>query len=206
MAGVTCPQPLGVVEGPHPGFRMSRIEGQPLMDHLARTELSVERLGALAAAVATALRLYVETVGEPYHDLKLDNVMLEPSGALAFLDFGRPLGHVPSDGVDALYESSVANLLASLVFESARPKRLANRRLHRQSASMATALVVALADRGSALDPERLLHEARRAYVRSTFGRRSVARTAWYATVGWAVGRRVRLSDGRFGPVPLWGR
>ncbi|MGY1688910.1 hypothetical protein [Geodermatophilus sp. SYSU D01105] len=187
---------------------MSRIEGQPLMDHLARTELHDERLGELAAAVATALRVYVEAVREPYHDLKLDNVMLQPSGALAFLDFGRPQGHVPSEDRvdDALYESSVANLLASLVFESARPKRLVRRRLHRQSAAMATALVVALADRGTALHPERLVHEARRAYLRSTFGRRSVARTAWYATVGWAVGRRVRLPEGRVGPVPWWGR
>jgi hypothetical protein len=203
---VTCPQPLGMVEKPAPGFDMAWVEGTKLIDHLAAERLPDGDLVALAARIATALRVYVETVKEPYSDLKLDNVLLVASGSLAFLDLGVPQDAAPPADDESPYESSVGNLLASLVFESARPKRFLRRRLHQQSVRVAAALVSTLLEGGVRLRTGPLLAAARRAYLRSTFDRGGVVRTAWYATVGWVAGRRVGLPGACFGPVATWDR
>ena len=204
VPGATCPEPLGPVEGAPPGFRMSWIQGEHLMEHLDRRAEYAGRPADIGVTIAAALMAYVEAVGEPYHDLKHDNILVRPSGELAFLDLGLPQDYVPPDPADSPYEASVANLLASLVFESARPKWLLHRRLHRQSALLAEALVAALRDSGATVRGDRLFAAAKRAYLRVTFHRGRPSRTAWYATVGWVAGRGVRLPEGRFRPVPLW--
>ena len=60
----------------------------------------------------------------------------------------------------------------------------------------------ALVGRGQPLREDLLRAAADHAYRRSTFGRRSPVRTLWYATAGWAVGRRVRTPAGTVGPRP----
>jgi len=200
-AGVTCPRPRGPVDTPDPGLRMSWIAGEPLIEYLARRVLRDDEIARLASIIATGLRTYIDAVGEPYHDFKLDNMLVEPSGAVAFVDFGLPDRHVPPDPGHSPYEVSMGSLLGSLVFESARPKQLVRRLLHRQSAAVAVALVVELRDGGATLRGDHLSAAARRTYVRSTFGRCSRAHSAWYATVGRTAGYRVRLPEGRFGPV-----
>jgi len=206
VPGASCPRPLGPVLEPEPGYRMSWAEGEDLVDYLDRRAVPQEELREMGRTIARALGAYVSAVAEPYSDLKLGNILLGPDGVLTFVDFGPPQDHeVPPDSETA-YETSVGNLLANLVFESARPRAFLHRRMHRQSAIVATALVDALREGGQPLRGDILLAAARRAYRRSTFGRRGLARTAWYATAGRAIALPVRTPAGVVGPASLRGR
>ena len=200
MPRATCPEPLGATED-GTGLRMARVDGVELLDELAADRVDVQ---AAAVTIAAALIAYVEAVGESYRDLKLGNLLRAGDGTLIFLDVGEPQDAGPAAPGDSPYEISMGNLVASLIFESARPKRLARRAQHRNSAALAVALAGELRARGAALRADRLAGAARRDFVRSTFGRRSPVRTAWYATVGYVAGTRVALPDAPVGPVPVW--
>lgn len=201
VPGASCPRPLGAVGGREPGYRMSWVEGEGLVLHLARRALREEDLARWGRTIAAALRAYVASVGEPYEDLKLDNILVAPDGTLAFVDMGLPQGRRPEARVGSPFEVSVGNLLASVVFESARPRWLLRRRLHRQSVAVAAAVVTALAEHGQPLRGDLVADAARGAYLRSTFDRGSWVRSIWYGTVGRAVGRRVRTNGAVIGPV-----
>jgi hypothetical protein len=204
VEGATCPQPLGRVDDP-PGFRMRFVEGASFLAVLGVAPIDDAQLAAYAGVMAAALDAYVDAVGEPYRDFKLDNVLLDESEALVFLDVGDPQdAGEPAPG-DSPYEISVGNFVASLVFESARPRGLlAQRTAHQRSSRLAVLLAQELRARGRELRADRLAAAARRDYVRSTFGRRSPARTVWYGTVGLAAGCRVPLPGAPVGPVAPW--
>jgi serine/threonine protein kinase len=203
VPGASCPVPSGPVLEPEPGYRMSWVAGEDLVDHLDRRVLPEEDLAEIGRTIARALVAYVSAVAEPYWDLKLGNILLRPDGDLVFVDFGPPQDHEVPPGPETPYETSVGNLLANLVFESARPRSFLHRRMHRQSAGVAATLVDALREGGQPLREEVLLAAAQRAYRRSTFGRRSLARTAWYATAGRAIALPVRTAAGVVGPASL---
>jgi hypothetical protein len=206
VPGARCPMPLGPVLEPEPGYRMSWVAGEDLVDHLDRRTLPEEELAGIGRTIARALVAYVAAVGEPYWDLKLGNILVSPDVDLVFVDFGPPQDHEVPPGPETPYETSVGNLLANLVFESARPRAFLHRRVHRQSAGVATALVDGLREGGQPLREDMLLAAARREYRRSTFGRRSPARTAWYATAGRVIALPVRTPAGVVGPASLRGR
>lgn len=201
VPGVSCPRPLGPVEDPGPGYRMSWVDGVDLCEHLRRPVPPAE-LDRLGRTIGAVLRTYVEAVGEPYTDLKLGNVLVGRDGALAFCDVGLPDGAVPPLDATGAAEVSVGNLLASLLFDSARPGWFWRRRVHRQSAVLAAALVAGFADAGRPLDPDALRAATDQAYRRITFDRRSPLRTAWYATAGRLLGIRLRTSAGVLRPAP----
>jgi hypothetical protein len=203
VPGAGSPQPVGLVHEPEPGFRMSWVDGESLVDHLSRRALPEEVLTGMGRTIARALDAYVSAVGEPYSDIKLGNILIGPDGVLTFLDFGPPQDYEVSPSAETAYETSVGNLLANLVFESARPRAFLHRRMHRQSAVVVTALVDTLREAGRPLREDLLLAAARRAYRRSTFGRRNLTRTAWYATAGRAIAIPVRTSAGVVGPASL---
>jgi hypothetical protein len=206
VPGADCPRPLGPVLAPEPGYLMSWVEGEILVDHLSRRVVPEEELREMGRTIARALGAYVTAVQEPYSDLKLGNILVGPGGVLTFVDFGPPQDYEVPPGSETAYETSVGNLLASLVFESARPRSFLHRRMHRQGAVVATALVHALREAGRPLREDLLIASARRAYRRSTFGRRSLTRTAWYATAGRAIAISVRTPAGLVGPASLRGR
>lgn len=203
VPGATCPRPLGRIDGPAPGYRMSWVEGEDLAVHLDRRRVPDAELARMGRTIAVALRAYVAALGEPYYDLKIGNVLVAPTGDLGFVDVGLPEGAVPPVAEDTAYEVSVGNLLASMVFDSGRPLYFFRRRYHRQSGVVAAALVAALQDAGRPLHSDHLLAETERAYRRNTFGRGSPVRTLWYASVGRLVGRRFRTAAGVVGPVPF---
>ncbi len=199
----SCPRPLELVHDPEPGYRMTWVEGEDLADHLTDRTVPDDRLVDIGRTIARALHAYVTAVGEPYHDLKLGNVLVAPGGDLVFVDVGPPQGDLrPADADDA-YEVSVGNLLASVVFDSARPLWFVRGRMRRQNAAVAAAVVDTLGQEVRPLRGDVLKLAAEHAYRRNTFGRGSAPRTLWYATVGRAVGRRVRTSAVAVGPVPL---
>lgn len=200
VPGATCPRPLGRVDRPDPGYRMSWVAGENLAEHLNRRPVPEDELVRMGRTIAAALRAYVAAVGEPYYDLKLGNMLVGPGCELGFVDVGLPCD-VPPAGEDAALEVSVGNLLASMVFDSGRPLHFFRRRYHRQSGVVAAALVAALDD--VPLREDRLLAETERAYRRNTFGRGSPVRTLWYATAGRLVGRRFRTEAGVVGPVGI---
>jgi hypothetical protein len=205
IPGATCPEPVGLVDEPAPGFRMRFARGIEVIDLLRAENLGKEGVEAHARTMALVLEAYIEHIGEPYRDFKLRNMLYDRrEQQLVFVDLGEPQDAGAPDPGDSPYEVSVGNFLASMLFESARPKYRTSPRLHRQSKVLALALVAELRGRGAGLRPERLQAIARRDYLRSTFGRRSPARTAWYATVGWALGLRIPLPGGEIAVVPYW--
>ncbi len=206
VPGASCPRPLGLVQGPEPGYRMSWVEGHDLAEYLDRRAVPEEELTGTGLIIARALQAYICAVGEPYYDLKVGNVLVCPGGDLAFVDFGPPQDEAVPSGADAAYETSVGNFLANLVFESARPRRVFHRRLHRQGAVVAIALVDALREAGQPLREDVLLPAARGAYRRCTFDRGSLSRTAWYATAGRLTACPVRTPVGVVGPASLRNR
>ena len=196
----TCPEPLGLVEEPAPGLRMRRLDGENLVGVLAARELDAGRIARFADTMAAALDACVEATGEPYFDFKFDNVLVA-GDTLGFLDLGTPQHWREPDPGWTPHEVSLGNLLASALFEIGRPRHVARVRLRRQAAALATRTVRATQ---APLDPAHLSAAAREAYVRATFGRRSPLHSAWYATVGYAAGARLRLDGLTVGPVPVW--
>ncbi len=156
----------------------------------------------LTVVAARAVVTYVQTIGEPYHDFQFDNVLFDPaSDSLIFVDFGLPDHKGPSPPGSTALEISLGNLLGSTVFQSARPRWVLQRRQHREAADLCTAIVdQVMMDVGESISMERMLVEATGAYRRSAFPGRG-SRQAWYSTVGYLVGRRLRIGEVAFGPT-----
>lgn len=205
VPGAACPRPLELLSEP-PGLRMEWAPGVCLLEFLRHHAVDNRTRDRLAATMAAAVRAYVEALGEPYHDFKFDNMLYDAAGGrLTFVDLGLPQDALPPDPRASAYEITMGNFLGSVVFQTARPKYLLNRRQHRSTVMLASAVVAALARDGEAeMRPAHLVGAARAAYLRCTFGRGSVRRSAWYGTVGYALGRRMRLGEATFGPIPPW--
>jgi hypothetical protein len=204
VPGASCPHALELVDSPAPGLRMTFADGENLVGVLARP-VPGENLQAMVRTIAAALRAYVDALGEPYHDFKFDNVLHDATtGVLTFVDLGLPQDWRPPAPAHTPLEVSLGQLLGSVVFETARPVHVARRHLRRQIGDLAVGVVAAVVASGEAVRHDHLAHATRDAYLRATFHRRIPSRTAWYATVGYARGRRLRLPGGVISPVPVW--
>jgi surface antigen len=204
VPGAACPLPLELLTDP-PGLRMQRAAGVDLFAFLQRHRLGAPLRERLATTMAAAIQAYVRALGEPCPDFKFDNVLFDPVDAtLTFVDLGAPQDAVaPAAGLSP-YEVTAGDLLGSVIFQSARPGRLHHRRQHAETAALAAALVHALqGNDGVQLRPAELARAAEAAYRRCAFGR-SRRRSAWYATAGYALGRRVRTGSVTVGPPAPW--
>jgi hypothetical protein len=141
----TCPRPVELGGGPEPFLRMERARGVPMQDHLASEPWDRARYDRVGHVLREALTRYVETFGEPYWDFILRNMFYDPGRDLVtFLDFGVPTIYLPA--LDRLarhapMEVSLGGLVASAVFESARPRRMRRRLEHRQAATLAAVVL-----------------------------------------------------------------
>jgi hypothetical protein len=204
VPGAACPRPLELLADP-PGLRMQRAAGVDLFAFLGRHRLGAPLRERLAATMAAAIRAYVESSGEPCPDFNFNNVLYDPAtGTLTFVDLGAPQDAVaPAPGLSP-YEVTAGDLLGSLIFQSARPRGLRRRGRHAETAALAPAIVRALRGaEGVRLRPAELARATEAAYRRCAFGR-SRRRTAWYATAGFVLGRRVRLGPVTVGPPAPW--
>jgi hypothetical protein len=177
-----------------PGTNLFELLGGRLIDGAAR-----ERL---ATPIAAAVGAYVGALGEPLPDFKFDNLLYDAATeTVTFVDFGAPQDAVaPAPGLSP-YEISVGDMLASVVFQSARPRHALDRRRHAQSVALAVAVVGALRAAGAGpLRDAELAAATTAAYRRCALGR-STRRNAWYATAGYALGRRIALGSVTVGPV-----
>ena len=204
LPNVASPRPIELAPGASPSLEMAFLPGKPLCELLSGAELDqdlrIELLGAMKAAIAA----HVELLGEPYHDFNFSNVLYDSeTGTVGFVDLGRPQYAPPHEPEASDYEVTLGRLLASVVFESARPQRLRRRRLHRQAAGLAVDLVGLVQANGHTVRTASLLRVARDTYARNTFGRRSLTRSVWYATIGWALGQRVAVGGQTFVPPSL---
>ena len=183
---------------------MTFVPGDNLVDVLRRP-LAPGRRAEMARTIAAGLDAYIEAVGEPYYDLKFDNVLYDAAtGLLGFIDLGLPSYWRPPRPGLSCHEVSLGVLMASAVFETARPRHVALPRLHRQIGDLAVDLVAAVRASGAAVRTPNMVRAAEDAYLDNTLYRGDPVRTAWYATVGFALGRRITLHDGKFAPVPAW--
>jgi len=188
---------------------MERAAGVNLTGFLTRHRLDPATRVDVARTMADALGVYVNVLGEALPDFNFGNVLYDwTEGTLTFVDLGEPQDAVPGRLGLGLglsdYELSVGDLLGSIVFQSARPRYLLRRRQHVESVALAVAVVGALqaAGRGPLRSAE-LMRAAGEAYRRCAFGR-SISRSAWYATFGYLVGRRISLGERTFGPLAPW--
>jgi hypothetical protein len=204
VPGVACPQPLELLADP-PGLRMEHAPGTNLLDLLAGMRLDAGARARLAGLMAVAIGAYVRALGEPLPDFKLDNLLYEPAaGGLTFVDLGAPQDAVPAAEGLSDYEVTVGDMLGSVVFQSARPRHVLRRRQHAESVALAVAVIDALRGGGAGPLRDAELHRAgRAAYRRCAFGR-SARRSAWYATAGYLLARRVPLGRRRLGPLAPW--
>lgn len=201
VPGAACPQPLELLSDP-PGLRMAHAPGANLFELLGRRRFDAGARERLATTMAAAVVAYVGALGEPLPDFKFDNLLYdEATDTLTFVDLGAPQDALaPEPGLSA-YEISVGDMLASVVFQSARPRNALHRRQHAQSVALAVAVVCALRAAGAAplRDPE-LVRAQATAYRRCAYGR-SARRNAWYTVAGPVLGRRIALGSATVGPV-----
>jgi len=204
VPGAACPRPLELLTDP-PGLRMQRAAGVDLFAFLRHHRLGAPLRERLATTMAAAIGAYVRALGEPCPDFKFDNVLFDPLDAtLTFVDLGAPQDAVAPETGLSPYEVTAGDLLGSVIFQSARPGRLRHRRQHAETAALAAAVVRALEGAGGVpLRPAELGRAAEAAYRRCAFGR-SRRRSAWYATAGYALGRRVRIGPATVGPPAPW--
>jgi len=200
-----CPAPLGLVDQPAPGLRMSRLEGESLVDVLTGRPLADLQLDRFGTLIAAALDAYVKATGEPYHDLKFDNVLVAGDG-LGFFDLGMPQHWEPADPAHSPHEVSLGNLLASALFEIARPRHVLRLRLRRQASTLARGVVSATLASGIPLDTTHLVAATDAAYVRATYRAGGLVRKAWYGTVAYATAPRLRIAGATIAPVVVWRR
>jgi hypothetical protein len=144
VTAVTCPTPIELGAGPEPYVRMGRAAGVPMQSYLGTTTVDAERSASLADALGRGLIRYVETFAEPYWDFILRNMFYdERTGLVTLLDFGVPVIYAPALADlerHSPFDVSLGGLVASSVFEAARPKRFWRRLEHRQAFSLASAV------------------------------------------------------------------
>lgn len=204
VPGAACPRPLELLVG-SPGLRMEHAAGVDLSSFFHRQRLDEATRERIADTMAAAIGVYVRTMDEPLPDFNFGNVLYDPpADMLTFVDFGAPQDAVAAEHALSHYESTVGDLLGSVVFQSARPRYALRRGQHAESVAMAAAVLRALRAAGDEpLRDEELTRAARAAYRRCAFGR-NARRDAWYATAGYVLGRRVPLGQITFGPLPPW--
>ena len=201
VPGAACPPPLELLSGP-PGLRMAHAPGANLFALLGDRLIDATACERLAAPIAAGVVAYVGALGEPLPDLKFDNLLYDAAtDTVTFVDLGAPQDAVaPAPGLSP-YEISGGDMLASVVFQSARPRHVLDRRRHAQSVALAVAVVRALRAAGAGpLRDAELAAATTAAYRRCTFGR-SAQRSTWYATAGYALGRRIALGSVTVGPA-----
>ncbi|MGI8729581.1 MAG: hypothetical protein ACR2LK_06250 [Solirubrobacteraceae bacterium] len=196
-----CPRPLEMLFDP-PGLRMTYVAGVDLFTFLRRGRLDDAARDGLAATMAAAIDAYVGALGEPHPDFKFENVLYDAAGGgLAFVDLGLPQDATqPLPGASP-YETTLGDLLGSVVFQSVQPRHVLRRGQHRRTVALGLAVMLAVARLpGAAVRDEYVSRVAAAAYRRCAFGG-GASRSAWYATVGLLAGRRVRLRAQTAGPV-----
>lgn len=204
VPGAACPRPLELLGDP-PGLRMEHAAGSNLYALLRRVRLDAAMRASLATTIAAAAVAYVRATGEPLPDLKLDNMLYDPASAtLTFVDLGAPQdATAPAPGLSD-YEVMAGDLLGSVLFQSARPGHAPRRRQHTETSALAAAVVAALRAAGARpLRDAEVVRAAQATYRRCAFGRGS-RRTAWYATAGYLLGRRISLGDATAAPLAAW--
>ena len=203
VPGAACPRPLELLADP-PGVRMEHAAGVDLFAFLAHHRFDAATRARVADTIAAGIAAYVRALREPLPDFKFDNLLYQPAaGLLTFVDLGAPQDALELDDRLSPYEVMMGDLLGYVVFQSARPKYALRRRQHAETAALAAAVLRAL--RGAELplrEPE-LVGAAQAAYRRCALGR-SLHRSAWYASVGYLLGRRVALQEATVGPLAPW--
>jgi hypothetical protein len=190
----TCPRSIEVGLGDEPYVRMEAARGIPLQDLLNSRQWKHELYDHVATVLAQALVAYVDHFAEPYWDFIFRNMFYaEEERLVTLLDFGIPRLYLPvmAELVQLPpLEVSLGSLVASSVFESARPKHLRRQREHRRAPILAALVLARVQDLRSvdAVRPDVVVHVARTAY-RLASGHGGVARRVWYRTCGRAFAR-----------------
>jgi hypothetical protein len=202
---ISCPRPLELIEAPCPQIRMEFARGRPISTHLRDVELSPAELEWLADVLVGALASYVRTTKEPYYDFHLRNMLYSSSDRrVSFVDFGIPqrLEHSLHELGDlSPFEISLGNLVAGVVFESARPRSFYRLRQHRQALRLCSALLERSLDvDGGGVDLGKVRQAANVAYMASVYWGPAV-RQGWYRLLGPLLARRFALRGVRFGPA-----
>jgi hypothetical protein len=152
----TCPRPLELVTADEVYLRMERAAGVAMQDHLHESTWAPKHYQQLAELLGLGLTRYVDTFHEPYWDFIFRNMLYDAqTGVVTFVDFGLPALYLPL--LDDLkrcrpIEVSLAALVASAIFEAARPKRMTRRREHRHAFLLAKTTVERLAGNSEAGD------------------------------------------------------
>jgi hypothetical protein len=200
IESATCPRPLELGDAVEPYVRMERARGVPLQDHLASHTWDAPLFDHVSGVLEHALTRYIETFGEPYWDFIFRNMFYDPNLRLVtFLDFGVPTIYMPAlDEFRAWsdVEVSLGSLVASSLFEAARPRRMTRRREHRQAVVLAGQVLRCCAHGSETATPrpEGVRGAALTAYGLAC-GQGGRVRRRWYRHVGAILARPSRALD-----------
>jgi hypothetical protein len=140
-----CPKALELDLGAEPSITMERAAGVRMQSYLARKLLTPELFERVARTLQLALVRYVEAFREPYWDFIFRNMFYDAERDLVtFIDYGIPAIYLPAMGCFASkspMDVSLGSLVASSIFEAARPTRMARLREHRQARILASVVV-----------------------------------------------------------------
>lgn len=183
---------------------MERVPGIPLLTWLRRHPIGAPMRSRLATTMAHCLEAYVEIFEEPYYDFQMDNMLYdEDSGTLALVDLGIPDGRASSYGVSP-YDASLGNLVASTIFQSARPRWIVHRRQHERACALCADAVMAVArSERPSVTIKGVQDSARAIYDELAFAA-PASRRIWYASLGYLVARRISTDGVTFSPSHRW--
>lgn len=187
---LTCPAPLAFDPGPPPTLTMTRLRGMPADTLVGAGTLARDTATALGRAAAELARLHEVATGEPYHDLHLRNLLVDPAtgtvGALDLADPAELAGRLgPRRSMPAV-AAALANLVAGVLFDAARPRSLRQPSARGRQLAVATDAVRAAAVAPAVLDD--LVREAAATYRHLTKAGGPIRRL-WFATLGRALAR-----------------
>lgn len=195
VVGAGCPRSIELLRcGQDVVLRMERAPGRPLRDELNSTVLDAGRYRDLAVVISGALIAYVRTFDEPYWDFIFRNMFYDPAGGVvSFFDFGVPEIYGPFLGElrrRRPLEVSAGGMVASAVFEAARPRHVMRRLEHRQAPVLAASVVQALTEMAPAgsIGVAATLEVARTTYRAASAGG-SPLRRGWYRYPGRGLAR-----------------
>jgi hypothetical protein len=194
LDGARCPRPLELGAGPEPYVRMECASGVPMQEHLNDEVWPVELHERVGQVLKQALVRYVDTFNEPYWDFIFRNMFYDPKRhVVTFLDFGIPTAYEPRLEELARYsaiESSLGALIASSIFETGMPKKMLQRRRHRQALVLIAAVLERFLDTSGDVDLriEEVRRTARIAYG-LTENEGGLARQGWYRSCGRVLAR-----------------